>query len=705
MTENVRTLTYIGIALVLLVAAGLVNRKPALEAENSLVGKPLFPELKSPSEVAGLEIVTADQDPARPKFKVIRDAGGWSLPSHSNYPADATEQVGSAAASLVGLEVLSVETTEPSEHAKYGVLDPEKASRGAEGVGKLVKMLDRSGNPVASLVIGYEDKGTGANTDSQTLRYVRAQSQDAVCRVLLPDAKFPTNFADWIETDLLKLNAWDITEVILKDYIADLARDRTSGRTVIAHQPTSTIELAFSDKDSKWSLRRLLMYENQEPKPVPLADDEELNATKLNELKTALDDLKIVDVKRKPAGISGNLKANKDVFADDEAVESLFSSGFFPGGGEGDQTEILSSDGEVLVRMKDGVEYTLRFGRSAGIGSEEEKEESDSEATKDSKKEDAPGINLNRYIMVSARFNQDLIPKPELQEVPKGPESENDEATQETPDAKKSSDAKSDAAAGKDVPGKSKTKSDDDGKEAPESEQKSPAEGDESAAGRQDPSHFVKFQDEQSPSVKEKSKPAGSAPKDATAGKSGDTSTKQPAVKTESTKSASKGDSANDKNAAAKSAASRETKVDAAKTSPAKNDTDVKNVEQPKGNEGETTSAAKKSDDPAEDESNAKAPSTELQEDLALQRKRIQQENDRKQTEYDDKIKKGEDRARELNARFADWYYVVSETTYRKIHLDRAAVIKKKLDEKKDDANKGTDLDAAADALKIDPLK
>ena len=43
-----------------------------------------------------------------------------------------------------------------------------------------------------------------------------------------------------------------------------------------------------------------------------LADDEELNTEKLNALKTALDDLKIVDVDRKPAGLSQDLRASDD---------------------------------------------------------------------------------------------------------------------------------------------------------------------------------------------------------------------------------------------------------------------------------------------------------------------------------------------------------------------------------------------------------
>ena len=41
-------------------------------------------------------------------------------------------------------------------------------------------------------------------------------------------------------------------------------------------------------------------------------------------------------------------------------------------------------------------------------------------------------------------------------------------------------------------------------------------------------------------------------------------------------------------------------------------------------------------------------------------------------------MKKGQQRAKELNARFADWYYVVGDETYHKIHLGQAEIVKKK---------------------------
>ena len=41
-------------------------------------------------------------------------------------------------------------------------------------------------------------------------------------------------------------------------------------------------------------------------------------------------------------------------------------------------------------------------------------------------------------------------------------------------------------------------------------------------------------------------------------------------------------------------------------------------------------------------------------------------------------MKKGEQHAKDLNARFADWYYVVNDQTYRKIHLGKDEIVKKK---------------------------
>ncbi|MBX7072499.1 MAG: hypothetical protein K1X71_05080, partial [Pirellulales bacterium] len=56
---------------------------------------------------------------------------------------------------------------------------------------------------------------------------------------------------------------------------------------------------------------------------------------------------------------------------------------------------------------------------------------------------------------------------------------------------------------------------------------------------------------------------------------------------------------------------------------------------------------------------------------------RIKAENKRKQDEYDAKVKKGQEKVKELNDRFADWYYVISDDIYKKVHLTRADIMKK----------------------------
>jgi hypothetical protein len=56
----------------------------------------------------------------------------------------------------------------------------------------------------------------------------------------------------------------------------------------------------------------------------------------------------------------------------------------------------------------------------------------------------------------------------------------------------------------------------------------------------------------------------------------------------------------------------------------------------------------------------------------------VERENRRKQESYDEKVVDGKKRVEELNGRFADWYYIVSDEEFKKIHLDRDVVIKAK---------------------------
>ena len=120
----------------------------------------------------------------------------------------------------------------------------------------------------------------------------------------------------------------------------------------------------------------------------------------------------------------------------------------------------------------------------------------------------------------------------------------------------------------------------------------------------------------------------------------------------------------------AKSADAKDVKKDTAKPGDAKSP-DTKAADS-KSADGK--SASKEGDS----KTDAKSSADDDLEAQEAEHDRVEKENHRKQDAYDEKIKQGEHKAKELNARFADWYYVVGEDTYKKIHLSQSDLIKKK---------------------------
>ena len=97
-------------------------------------GQKLFPDFSDPLSAASLEVFRYDEDTStiRP-FKVAKVNGVWSIPSHSNYPADAREHMAEAATALLDIKILNVASTSPGDQELYGVVapDPKKLRQGA----------------------------------------------------------------------------------------------------------------------------------------------------------------------------------------------------------------------------------------------------------------------------------------------------------------------------------------------------------------------------------------------------------------------------------------------------------------------------------------------------------------------------------------------------------------------------------------------
>ncbi len=65
----------------------------------------------------------------------------------------------------------------------------------------------------------------------------------------------------------------------------------------------------------------------------------------------------------------------------------------------------------------------------------------------------------------------------------------------------------------------------------------------------------------------------------------------------------------------------------------------------------------------------------ELKERLEAVRERIKKENQRKIDDRNEKIAASRKKVQELNARFSDWYYVVSDSAYKKLKVSRDQLI------------------------------
>jgi hypothetical protein len=573
MTEKTKTLLFVLVAVVILLVAWAAQPRRLEERPPELVGQLLVPADFDPLKAASLEIVKYDEKEARVEtFEVAHDKqkGVWSIPSHENYPADAKEHMAEAATTFVGAKILQLVSESPGDHKQYGVLEPDPRDP-SEGMGTRVIIKDKDNNPMVAVIIGKKVPG------QSDLYYVRRVGQDQVFVVSLNTDRLSTRFEDWIEKDLLKLNPWDIKEVEIRDYSVDIVRG------IIIQRGQMTLE--YNDTgDPRWKLVQDLQATERGLQQQGLGPDEELNTTKLDDMKFALDDLKIVDVNRKPPGLSADLKAEQTLISNKEAVENLAARGFYPARVD-DRYEIVSNEGEIRVLMKDGVEYLLRFGGPAGTGRTEEKQTPKPESKpgeKTPEQKTTPG--MNRFIMVTARFNESAIPKPELQPLP-----------EETPP---------------------KTDSQPKPQASPAA---NPAE------------------------AKTEPQPA-------------------PASQT-----------------------SAEPKPEAKPAHPSE------------------TTPTEKSQPEGKEKTEPKKSPEEAKKELEKRREEIKKENERKQKEYQEKLEQGRKKAKELNDRFADWYYIISEDTYKKIRLSRSDIVKKKEKPQEEKSKEGAEKQPAEKADKHEP--
>ena len=376
MSELKKTGVFGGAAILLGVLAGRTGSPRAAPDAFFDDGEIFFPEFTDPETATTLEVVEFDEDTAAAAtFRVTNRNGLWTIPSHHDYPADGKERLANTAAGVIAITKDGFRSDNVTDHESFGVIDPlDQSVSTLRGRGRRVTFKGTSEQVLADLIIGDRAPGPpGYN-------FVRVPDQNRVYAART-DINISTRFSDWIETNLLEVERDDVKRTVINEYQID---ERTGAVRRRGEFIVDWVE------EYEWTA-------NDVPAGM------EVDYVQMNLLVGGIIGLEIVGVRPKPEGLSGNLRqAFEERTITNADLQTMQSRGFYPT----QSGEMLSNEGELLVRTEEAVLYTLRFGEilygsgnAVAIGDE----------TSDD--QDA-GVGENRYVLITAEFAPSGLPAP-----------------------------------------------------------------------------------------------------------------------------------------------------------------------------------------------------------------------------------------------------------------------------------------------------
>ncbi len=660
-----RTLLFVGVAAACLLVTLFIQlgTSPAPIEKFGRVGQEYNPDFIDPTLATSLEVSAFNADEGHLlEFRVERlDDGRWVIPSHHNYPADAKERLGKTAASVIGIKRGALMTRWADEHKNYGVVDPTGKRleiADLEGIGKRLTLRDEKGEALVDYIIGNQVE------DKEGQYYVRSPDEEEVYIADL-DIDLSTKFTDWIVTDLLDVDAFDIRQVTINDY-------ELNERGISA---TEVSELSRDSSSGPWKLAGL----NEET--------EEVEKDAVRDTVDAIAGLKIAGVRPKQNGLTPSLEVDPNA-KDYELARlpiDLRARGFHLLQRRGqEELELIAQEGELFASTEEGLVYRLYFGR-AFTGSEEEieigssnEESGDEEGEK--KKED---------------------PSDESS----GVESSGDDESKEDP--KKDEEA--------DQQDKGDSESEGDADKASESEEggDDDKKADDGKPGRY---VFVRVEFDQTKLGEEPVMPVEPQEPSSEPEPADDAKEKDSGDSKDGDATSKDGDAAADKKAgeenAAKKAADDATKKDATKKDATKKDATKKDATKKDATKKDATKkgdakkgdAAKSETEAGDDEKKDEEPVPDpqkLYEEAKQQYQFDLRKYERDTEEFKEKVEKGQKKADDLNRRFAEWYYVIPGDSYEKLSLSRANLVKaKEMKPEEGESKDGDGAPGAADGAK-----
>jgi len=440
MNDTTKTVSFVVVAALLALLSLLVwvQTQPRTISEFEKTGEEFFPEFSQSSEINRLEISELGDDGQLQQFVVENQDGIWRIPSHFGYPAEASQRLAETAAGLIGLRREALAGRRENQQQAFGVLDPLANQDALEsGVGKRLTLKDTRGDTVFDLIIGdpvpQDDERAQSITDvpgSQTREnwvFVRHPDEKETFKVRW-DIDLTTRFTDWIDPDLLQIEAGELKRVTLESQRFEEVQ--ANGYLQYRVFPGQKLELVYDDSQAQWNLSDLD------------AETETLAQDQVTSIIDGFAELQIVSVRPKfryrgQQILTGELQLQLPEQPDlrDQILrlldDDLRSKGYvLTQGQERGQFMLLSRRGQFTAVTSDGVSYTLHFGDVAtpeGQAAEDPDNQTDdgaadSDSDSDSENRTPSGNLLGRYVMLRVTFDEAVVgPPPQPPQEPEMP--------------------------------------------------------------------------------------------------------------------------------------------------------------------------------------------------------------------------------------------------------------------------------------------
>jgi Domain of unknown function (DUF4340) len=398
MNESGRTVTYVIVAAVAVGLALLLSPPKDITPEElraANLGQEFYAEFTDPNVATSIRVVDFDETKASPRaFGVSFENGKWTIPSHHNYPADGADRLAKTAASALHIKREELASSSKQYHEQLGVLDPlDEDKTKLKGHGQRIT-IKKGDDTLVDLIIGK------AAPNRSGFFFVRKPNEDSTYVARL-NLNLSTKFSDWVETDLLKVNRDDLTEIVQDNY----SIDRRRGALI----PGDINTLRREKPADPWKLDGL-----DETK-------EEVDVAKVNAMIGALDDLKLAGVRPKPKGLKPDLTFDEQEVDNDLEKQVLLLDlqrrGFIRAPDPKTRKQhLFSNEGELIAATNKGVAYTLKFGdvflgdeAEIEVGASKEAEAEKEGADAEGKAKAAPGKQPSRYLFVVARFDEKYL--------------------------------------------------------------------------------------------------------------------------------------------------------------------------------------------------------------------------------------------------------------------------------------------------------